>query len=262
MHPAEFIREGRSEELKENVKEGVRIVAESFKGKPVWYRSVDARTEEFKNLKGGEKEPLEDNPMLGWHGIRRSLDEPGILRAEFKALKELVDEGFEGLGFMLPFVQSAEEVSMAKEIAASEGLQGSVKFGLMIEVPAAVWIIDELVREGIDFVSFGTNDLTQLMLGVDRNNERLNKLFNELHPAVLRSMSYCIYKCRKQGVETSICGQAGSNPDMVRKLVRMGITSVSANIDAVSEIMQVVADEEKRIIISALKEMKGGTQEP
>ncbi len=250
-HPAEFIRQGKADELTQVVKEGIKRVALLFKGKPVWYRTFDARTDEFRGLEGGDKEPEEDNPMLGWHGIRRDLDEPEMLKAQFRAVKELHDEGLDNVGVMLPFVQSAEEVRRAKEIAEEVGMQPCKKtqFGVMVETPAAVWAIDEILGEGIDFISFGTNDLTQLTLGIDRNNENIQKLFTELHPAVLRSIRHVIKKCRKKGVLTSICGQAGSKPAMVKHLVRYGIDSISANIDAVETVRDTVLLEEKKLIL-------------
>jgi len=251
MHPAEFIRQGKQEELVKVVKEGVRIVASLFNGKPVWYRTFDARTDEYRGLEGGDKEPKEENPMIGWHGIRRDLDQPEMLKAQFEAIKQLKDEGIDNVGVMLPFVQSAAEVRKAKKIAKEVGLKPNKEtaFGVMVETPAAVWGIDEIIKEGIDFVSFGTNDLTQLTLGIDRNNEKIQSLFTELHPAILRSVHYVIKKCRKAGVTTSICGQAGSNPEMVKHLVEFGIDSVSANIDAVEQIRNAVLLEEKRLIL-------------
>ncbi len=250
-HPAEFIRQGQEDELVKVVKEGIRRVASLFKGKPVWYRTFDARTDEFRELEGGDKEPEEDNPMLGWHGIRRDLDTPKMLKAQFRAIGELNEEGFDNVGVMLPFVQSAEEVRKAKQIAKETGLQPGkkVKFGVMIETPGSVWSIDEIIKEGIDFISFGTNDLTQLTLGIDRNNEKIQGLFTELHPAVLRSIRHVIKKCKKAKVLTSICGQAASNPEMVRHLVRFGIDSVSANIDAVERVRDAVLVEEKRLLL-------------
>ncbi|MFH1587325.1 MAG: phosphoenolpyruvate synthase [Candidatus Diapherotrites archaeon] len=251
MHPAEFIRQGKNDELVKAVKDGIKKVASLFRGKPVWYRTFDARSDEFRGLLGGEKEPEEDNPMLGWHGIRRDLDETELLKAQFTAIKELVNEGFDNIGVMLPFVISEKEVRDAKKIAKSVGLDPGkdVKFGVMIETPAACWITDKLVKEGIDFVSFGTNDLTQLTLGIDRNNGRIQKHFSELHPAVLRQIKEVIRRCRYGGVETSICGQAASNPEMVRHLVAYGIDSISANIDAVKKIKQVVLLEQKRLLL-------------
>ncbi len=252
MHPAEFIREGKQDELKDAVKAGIKTVAEKFVGKPVWFRTFDARSDEFRQLKGGEKEPDEDNPMLGWHGIRRDLDEPNQLKAQFYAIKELRDEGLKNVGAMLPFVQSVEEFKKAKAIAKECGLDPDsedFEFGVMVETPAAVWVIDELIDAGIDFISFGTNDLTQLTLGIDRNNERIQELFTELHPAILREIHHVIRKCRKANVKTSICGQAASNPEMVKHLVKFGIDSISANIDAVQKIKSVVLVEEKKLIL-------------
>jgi pyruvate,water dikinase len=252
MHPAEFIRQGKQEELVQAVKEGVKKVAGLFRGKPVWYRTFDARTDEFRELEGGSKEPEEDNPMIGWHGIRRDLDTPKMLKAQFRAIKELIDEGYGNLGVMLAFVQSQEEVKKAKEIAREAGLEPDSKefeFGVMVETPASVWAIDEIIEAGIDFISFGTNDLTQLTLGIDRNNEKIQKLFTELHPAVLRSLHHVIKKCRKAKVKTSICGQAASNPEMVKHLVKFGIDSVSANIDAVAKVRETVLIEEKKLIL-------------
>ncbi|MCX8194410.1 MAG: phosphoenolpyruvate synthase, partial [Candidatus Pacearchaeota archaeon] len=104
------------------------------------------------------------------------------------------------------------------------------------------WIIEELCKQGIDFISFGTNDLTQLTLGIDRNNERLARIYNEMHPAVLGQMAKVIEICKKYGVETSICGQAGSTPAMARFLTQQGITSISANIDSVALIREAVED--------------------
>ncbi len=250
-HPAEFIRKGESEELTKVIKKGIKIVASLFKGKPVWYRTFDARTDEFRGLEGGENEPKEDNPMLGWHGIRRDLDMPELLRAQFRAIKELHSEGLDNVGVMLAFVQSSEEVKAAKKIATEEGLEPGKKtqFGVMVETPAAVWGIDEILEEGIDFISFGTNDLTQLTLGVDRNNEHIQKIFTELHPAVLRSIRHVIKKCKKKNVITSICGQAGSKPEMVKHLVEFGIDSISANIDAVKIVRETALVEEKKLIL-------------
>ncbi|MFA5125493.1 MAG: phosphoenolpyruvate synthase [archaeon] len=250
MHPAEFIRQNKDIELKETVKKGIRVVAEKFKG-PVWFRTFDARTDEYKELIGGDKEQKEENPMLGWHGIRRDLDEPRMLKAQLMAIKELHEEGLKNVGIMLPFVQSLEEVVGAKKIAQEINFPKEIDIGVMIETPGAVWIIEEMIPH-IKFVSFGTNDLTQLTLGMDRNNERVQKNFSELHPAILRQLEYVIKKCKQAGVTTSICGQAASNPEMVKKLVWYGIDSVSANIDAVEEIRKIVMIEEKKKILNYL----------
>ncbi len=250
-HPIKFIQEGKEDELIEKLADGVRKVAEAFYPKPVWYRSLDAPTDEFRSLKGGEDEPVEHNPMLGWRGIRRGLDQEELLRAEFKAIKKLVEEGYTNIGTMIPLVIRPEELRKAKEIALEVGLKPhvDVKFGIMVETPASALIIEDFIREGLDFISFGTNDLTQYTLAIDRNNERVAKLFSEKHGAVMKLIEMVIKKCREAGVETSICGQAGSYPDVVDKLVRFGITSVSANPDAVELVRETVARTEKRLIL-------------
>ena len=250
-HPIKFIKEGKEGELVDKIAEGVRKVAGAFYPKPVWYRSLDAPTDEFRSLEGGEEEPIEHNPMLGWRGIRRSIDQPELLKAEFKAIKKLVGEGFTNIGVMIPLVQHPRELREAKRIAREAGLEPhkDIKFGIMVETPASALIIEDFIAEGIDFISFGTNDLTQYTLAVDRNNERVAGLFTEKHKAVLKLLEMVIKKCREAGVESSICGQAGSDPEAVKKLVEYGITSISANPDAVQTVRETIARTEKRLLL-------------
>ncbi|WP_297069376.1 phosphoenolpyruvate synthase [Thermococcus sp.] len=254
-HPIKFIKEGREEELVNKLVDGIRKVVEAFYPRRVWYRTLDAPTNEFRELPGGEDEPIERNPMLGWRGIRRGLDQPELLKAEFKAIKRLVDEGYDNIGVMLPLVSHPEQIRKAKEIALSVGLvpHKDVEWGVMVETPASAIIIEDLIKEGIDFISFGTNDLTQYTLAIDRDNERVFKLYDETHPAVLKLIRDVIQVCKKHGVETSICGQAGSDPKMARKLVRMGIDSLSANPDAVELIRKTVYREEQRMMLEAAR---------
>ncbi|MFC1727935.1 phosphoenolpyruvate synthase [Nanoarchaeota archaeon] len=256
VHPAEYIRQDRDEDYVNLLADGIRKIANAFKGKPVWVRCSDLRTDEYRNLQGADQEPNETDPMLGWHAIRRLLDEPRILKAEFKAIKKLKDEGVDNIGVMLPFVIRAREVSKAKEIMKEVGLEG-VEFGVMIETPASCWVIEEIIKEGIDFVSFGTNDLTQLTLGIDRNNQRIAHLFDEMHPSVLGEIEKVVEVCKRNNVKTSICGQAGSRPEMAEFLVKIGIDSISANPDAVHQIREVVAREEKKLLLEADREELG-----
>lgn len=244
-HPAQFIREGRYDEYVSLIEQGVGKIAEAFLGKPIWIRTSDIRTDEFRNIEGGDKEDIESNPMMGWHGIRRGLDQPEILRAEFEGIRRVQDHGHENLGVMLPQIISAEEVQKAKRIAQEVGLRG--EFGVMIETPGAALTIEKICDVGIDFISFGTNDLTQFTLGVDRNNTKVQNLYDELHPAVLRLISHVIKTCNERGVQTSICGQAGSKPEMVRFLANEGISSISANPDAVQKVRKIVYNEENNI---------------
>ena len=125
------------------------------------------------------------------------------------------------------------------------------ELGVMIETPASVEIIDDLCSAGIKFVSIGLDELAQFTLAVDRNDERVAGLFSELHPAVLKQIRRVIRKCKEYNVESSICGQAGSNEEMVKKLVKCGIGSISANIDSVGKTRNLVAEEERKLLESA-----------
>ena len=256
IHPAEYIREGNEKAYIELLKKGIGTIAKSFDGKTVWVRCSDMRTDEYRNLKGGDQEPKETDPMIGWHAIRRLLDEEKILRAEFQAIRELHYEGHKNVGVMIPFVINVDEVKKAKEIMRDVGLEPckAIDFGVMIETPASCWIIEDLCKEGISFISFGTNDLTQLTLGIDRNNQRIQKSFDEMHPAVLGEMAKVIKVCKTYGVKTSICGQAGSRPEMAEFLVHQGIDSISANADAVDEIRHTVARVEKKLLLDHERE--------
>ncbi len=255
VHPKKFIIDGKEDELIKILVENILKVVDEFYPKPVWYRTLDAPTDEFKSLEGGEDEPYEHNPMLGWRGIRRELDEPEILRAEFKAIKKLREQGYTNIGIMIPLVQHPDELRQAKKIAREVGLkpQKTIEFGIMVETPAAALTIEDFIAEGVDFVSFGTNDLTQYTLAIDRNNENVADLYTEKHPAVLKLLIHVINECNKEGVKTSICGQAGSMPDIVEKLVEAGIQSVSANTDAVATVREVVARVEKKLVLKAAR---------
>lgn len=252
-HPMDFISKGDEGEFIDRLADDIRIVVDAFYKThgTVYIRTLDAPTDEFRGMKGGEDEPVEHNPMLGWRGIRRDIDQPELLKAELKAIKRLVDEGYTNIGVMVPLVQHPNELVKAKMFASEVGLvpHKDVQFGIMVETPASALIIDDLIKEGLDFISFGTNDLTQYTLALDRNNERVQKLFSEKHPAVLKLIKMVIEKCRAAGVDTSICGQAGSYPDIVKTLVKLGITSVSANPDAIQTVRDTVSRTEKRLLL-------------
>lgn len=257
-HPSLYIGEGRGDEYVDELFDGVSRVAEAFYPKRVWIRTLDAPTDEFRSMKGGEDEPVEHNPMLGYRGIRRDLEEKEHFSLEARCFKKLLERGLDNIGIMLPLISEVGQVREAREVLESEGVDlERVDFGVMIETPASALIIEELAEEGVDFVSFGTNDLTQYTLGVDRNNENVEKLYRSDHPAVIRLVERVIEKCRDLGVETSICGQAGSDPDYVDTLVRLGIDSISANIDAVGEVRRRVSVIEKRILLESARERGG-----
>ena len=245
-HPKKFIDDGKEDELISELINGIIKVADEFYPRPVWYRTMDAPTDEFVTMEGGENEPIEHNPMLGWRGIRRELDEPELIQCEFKAIKKLHEKGYTNVGIMIPLSQNVAELKKAKELCADVGLipHKDVEFGMMVETPAAALIIEDYIAEGLDFVSLGTNDLTQYTLAIDRNNEFTAKNYKEEHPAVMKLIERTIKICVENGVTCSICGQAGSVPRIVEKLVGFGITSVSSNADAISDVRKTVAKAE------------------
>ncbi len=243
-HPLMFLIEKRMEAYTELLKKGIEKIAEHFSS--VWIRSSDIRTDEFRNLQGSPKE-VEINPMLGFHGIRFSLRNKEILEAEILAVKKVAEKFKEKeFGIMFPQVISTDEVKEAKKVF-EKFKRENIKMGIMVETPAACQIIPELCDEGINFISFGTNDLTQYTLAVDRGNENVQDLYNEMHPAVLRQIKRVIKICKEKNVETSICGQAASRPEMVKFLVKQGIDSISVNADAAFEISKIVQQVEEEL---------------
>lgn len=246
-HPKYFLENNKINDYEKIIFNGINKIAEYFD--EIWVRTSDIRTDEFQNLQGSPVEK-EANPMLGMHGVRYSMQNPDILRAELNALNKVSKNG-KIIGVMVPQLISVEELKIVKKILKEINFKG--KTGVMIETPAAVQIIKELCEEGIDFISFGTNDLTQYTLAIDRGNEDVQYLYTEMHPAVLNQLKYVIDVCEKFGVETSICGQAGSEKEMVKFLLEAGIDSISVNADAASEISEYVSELEGNKNIQEIK---------
>lgn len=252
--PTKVIESEGADVYTDELVQGMRTVAEAFYPEPVRIRTLDAPTDEFRQLIGGENEPTEHNPMLGFRGIRRSLDRTSAFRAEIAAFKSIYSMGYDNVELMLPLITDVSEVEEAKAIIEDVGVDlDSRTWGVMIETPASALRIEDLVESGIDFASFGTNDLTQYTLALDRNNEHVADRFNEVHPAVLDLIGHTIDVCRANDVDTSICGQAGSNPRMIEFLVESGVSSISANIDAVRSVQEEVKRIEQRMMLDAVR---------
>ena len=252
--PDRYIADEGVDAYVDQLVDGIRGVAEEFYPRPVRARTLDAPTDEFRQLEGGEDEPVEHNPMLGYRGIRRSLDRPDVFRHELDAFRELYEMGYDNVELMLPLVTDGDDVRRARNLMTNAGIDTDRRnWGVMIETPASALSVEGMIREGIDFASFGTNDLTQYTLAVDRNNERVADRYNAMHPAVLELIDRTIETCREHDVATSICGQAGSDPTMVRHLVEEGITSISANIDAVRDVQHEVKRVEQRLLLDSVR---------
>jgi pyruvate,water dikinase len=252
--PTRYVEDHGEAAYIEEIVDGVRRVAEAFYPRPVRVRTLDAPSDEFRQLQGGEDEPSEHNPMLGYRGVRRSLDRPEEFDLELRAFARLYELGYDNVELMLPLVTDAEDVLHAKAAMERVGIDPDRrKWGVMVETPASALCIEQLCETGIDFVSFGTNDLTQYTLAVDRNNTRVADRFDELHPAVLELIDGVVDSCRDHGVATSICGQAASKPEMVQFLVEAGVSSISANIDAVRDVQHEAKRVEQRLLLESVR---------
>ncbi|MFC6753852.1 phosphoenolpyruvate synthase [Halorubrum tibetense] len=252
--PERYIADHGARAYQDELIDGIRAVADEFYPRPVRVRTIDAPTDEFRELEGGEGEPVEPNPMLGWRGVRRSLDKPEPFKQELAAFGRLIEMGYDNVEVMFPLVNDAADVEGVKRHLREAGIDPEKHtWGVMVETPASALLIDDLADAGIDFASFGTNDLTQYTLAVDRNNGHVADRFDELHPAVLQLIGDTVERCRERGVDTSICGQAGSKPEMVEFLVEEGVSSISANIDAVRDVQHEVKRVEQRLLLDSVR---------
>lgn len=253
IHPKRIIAEGKEKEyINQLAKEMVKF-CKSFNPRPVVYRATDFKTNEYRSLKWGALyEPEEPNPLMGFRGASRYTASPDVFYMELEAIKKVRNEyGYKNLWLMIPFVRTPKELSDVKKIVASAGLirSPSFKFFMMAEIPSNVILLDKFIDVGIDGISIGSNDLTMLTLGLDRDNSEVAKSFNEMDPAVLWSLKRLITKSKKRGILCSICGQAPSNyPELVAKLVKWGVTSISVSPDAIDATRDVVAWAERRKI--------------
>ncbi len=265
-HPLHLIEMKQEEKFVDRLASGVSRVAREIYPRPVVVRFSDFKTNEYRQLKGGEKfEPQESNPMIGWRGVSRYVSPkytPGF-RLECQAIKRVRDEwGLKNVYAMLPFVRTTWEVERCLAIMKEEGLERSrdFKVWLMAEVPSIIFMADEFSKL-CDGFSVGSNDLTQLTLGVDRDSPILPaqdpRYFDERDPAVLRAIAHLIKVAHSNGVTVSICGQGPSQyPELSEFLVRNGIDSVSVNPDMVVWTRKVVAGVERKVIMERVLSKK------
>lgn len=261
IHPMHLVRTKQGSLFVDKLAEGIGAVARAFFPRPVLVRFSDFRTNDFRKLKGGQElEPEESNPMIGWRGASRyiSPDYEEGFRLECRAVRKVREElGNTNLSVIVPFVRTLKEMDQVKAILASEGLvsDASFKIWLMAEVPSVVFQADAFASK-VDGITIGSNDLTQLILGVDRDSAVLGSMgyFDERHPAVLQAISLVIGAARRAGIPCSVCGEGPSVfPDFAEHLVRQGIDSISVNSDALEYTRRIVASVEQKIVLDALR---------
>ncbi len=261
-HPMHFVDTGESQKFVDKLAEGIATVARAIQPRPVVVRFSDFKTNEYRELKGGEKyEIVEANPMLGWRGCSRYISQwyEKAFKLECQAIKKCRTEwGLKNVWVMLPMVRTVWEAKECFDIMREEGLERSKDFKVwfMAETPSIAILADEFSKL-VDGFSIGSNDMTQGILMIDRDSERLGQMgyFDERDPAVKRIIVHLIKVAHENGCTVSICGEGPSNlPDFAEFLVRVGIDSISVNNDAIVAVKNLVASVEQKIILERLAE--------
>jgi len=250
-HPKEFIRTGQEQVFINTLASKLKHFVSAFNPRPVVYRATDFKTNEYRSLKGGDRyEPIEENPMLGYRGATRYITDRQVFKMELESIIKVRDSGFKNLHLMIPFVRSPHELVEIKKMLEFMGLSSSPTFKLwiMVEIPSVALMLEEYIKIGIDGVSVGTNDLTMLTLGVDRDNEAVAHLYKETDPSVIYLIEKIVKTARKHNITVSVCGQAASDyADLRERLIRLGVTSLSVNIDTIERVRHDIYEFERQL---------------
>ena len=257
-HPLHLIKIGQPEKVVDQLAEGMRQVCQAMAPRPVTLRFSDFKSSEYRDLKGGDEfEPYEPSALLGWRGASRYYDPKYIdaFKLECLAVRKVREEfGLKNLHVMIPFCRNVEECEKVVNIMASCGLARSKDFKvwLMAEIPANIILADQF-NKYVDGYSIGSNDLTMLVLGCDRDNDTVSHIYDERNLAVKRAIRHLIDVAHKDGKTVSICGQAPSvYPEFCEFLIKSGIDSISVNPDTVKFTKKLVAQVEQRVMLDAL----------
>ena len=259
QHPKAWIEQGRRAELVNLWQDIISQFTRAFAPRPIFYRSLDWRSHEFPSLSFGYEPSMSHtatNPLLGQRGTFSYVKDASVFDLELEALAAVQQSGYTNIHLLLPFVRTVEEFTFCRRRVEQAGLTNVAQFQLwiMAEVPSILFLLPEFVKAGVQGISIGTNDLTQLLLGVDRDEGELAAAFDERHPVVMQAIAQIIEMARSAQIPCSICGQASVRyPELIDSLVRWGITSISVEPEAVEQTYTAIARAEQRLLLEAAR---------
>jgi pyruvate,water dikinase len=245
-HPWHWIHQGNEVELQTRIAQQLEPILRALGDKPVRYRSLDLRSHEWQGLEGSP--PREPNPMLGLRGTLSYEADSRLFEVELLALASLQRSGYDNIQLMLPFVRTVEEFITCRQQVERVGLTDNKNFALwiMAEVPSVLFLIPAYARVGVQGIAIGSNDLTQLLLAVDRDQPLIASAYDERHPVVRMAIAHLIRQAHEHGIICSICGQAPvRHPELVAELVAQGIDSISVERSALEFMRQTVWQAER-----------------
>ena len=253
-HPQEWLLQGKQKELLELLSEQIMQFARAFLPRPIFYRSLDLPAYNLTSFSADS--PLSQSSILGDRGVFSYMQYPTVFELELEALAIVQASGYRNINLLLPFVRTVEEFIFCRHKVEQAELMQISQFQLwiMAEVPSILFLLPEYIKAGVMGISIGTNDLTQLLLGIDREQGKLGRIFDESHPAVMKAISQLIKMSQAGGIPCSICGQAPVlYPEIIDKLIEWGITSISVEPEAVEMTYKAIARAEQRLILAAAR---------
>ena len=245
-------------ELTEAIANRITRFTQAMAPRPVFYRTLDLRSHEIAALHHASP-VMEINPTLGMHGTLSYQQDSTLFEIELAALHQVQQQGYRNLRLVLPFVRTVEEFQLCYHLATQAGLTRDLQFQvwIMAEVPSILFLLPDYVQAGVQGISIGSNDLAQLLLAMDRDHPAMNGADISHHPAVLRAIQQLIRQAHEQGISCSICGQApAQSPDLVERLVRWGIHSISVSPDAIAHTARIIARSEQAMLMESVRHLK------
>lgn len=243
-----YIKQKKEAELIDNLAHGIMQIAQAFNPRPVWIRTMDFSTDELSLYTNGEEEIKENNPLLGWRGIVRGLDQKELLSIDFQAIKKVLDAGCSNIGIIFPMVRDVSEYIRAKEFLIGFGIKPhiDIKVGSMFETPVAAMQIEDFVESGLDLAFVGINDITQYILVADRTNPKMQHVYNPTNTAVLNLVYNILEICKRNKIETTTSFLSPLK-NVLPELLSKGLTGFTLQADRINEVAELVAKAEKEL---------------